>query len=122
LIDSAIKESLYRYLRQRCVNTPGVFIHSIGGIADHVHIAVSVPPTLTIAEWIGEVKGASAHYINHELGVKALQWQAGYGVVSFGKKNLPYIKEYIERQEEHHAAGKGQDRLERIEAVEREGG
>ncbi|MBL7222854.1 MAG: transposase [Candidatus Brocadiae bacterium] len=30
-----------------------------------MHLAVSVPPTFTISEWVGQLKGASSHYINH---------------------------------------------------------
>ncbi len=44
-------------------------------------------------------------------------WQAGYGVVSFGSKDLPWVTDYIHNQREHHAAGKTHDRLERIEAM-----
>jgi putative transposase len=43
-----------------------------------------------------------------------LQWQAGYGVVSFGTKDLDWVKAYIQNQREHHAQGTAQDRLERI--------
>jgi hypothetical protein len=34
-------------------------------------------------------------------------------VVSFGKKNLPWVKRYIARQMEHHANQTVEDRLER---------
>lgn len=47
-------------------------------IERHVHLAVSVPPALTISEWIGELKGASAHYVNHEVARRrVLEWQSG---------------------------------------------
>jgi putative transposase len=43
-----------------------------------------------------------------------LDWQDGYGVVSFGTKDLPWIVEYIQNQKEHHAKGTIRDRLERF--------
>lgn len=43
-----------------------------------------------------------------------LQWQAGYGVVSFGTKDLEWVKAYVRNQKEHHARGTVQERLERI--------
>jgi hypothetical protein len=46
--------------------------------------------------------------------MKRLQWQRGFGVVSFGKKQLPWVRAYIRNQKEHHASGSIQDRLERI--------
>ncbi|HUT52285.1 MAG TPA: IS200/IS605 family transposase [bacterium] len=121
MIDGAIENELFKFIKNRCIETPGVYFFTIGGTADHVHLCVSVPPTLLISDWIGELKGASAHHVNHHVQDKALQWQAGYGVVSFGKNNLQFVKEYIEHQKEHHGGGKVHDRLERIEAVEAAG-
>jgi len=62
------------------------------------------------------LKGASSHEVNTQLGLrdKTLQWQTGYGVVSFGTGQLDWVKAYIGRQREHHARGTVQDRLERI--------
>lgn len=78
-------------------------------------MAVSIPPTLGIAEWIGRLKGSSSHHVNHKLVNRhLLDWQEGYGVVSFGTKDLPWIVEYIRNQKEHHANGTIQERLERF--------
>ena len=81
-----------------------------------MHLAVSIPPTLTISDWIGELKGGSSHDVNQEAGKrqKVLQWQAGYGVVSFGTKDLEWVKAYIRSQREHHLRGRTHERLERI--------
>jgi putative transposase len=107
---------VHHYLRGRCCNTPGVFIHEVGGIETHVHLCLTVEPTVLISELIGQLKGSSAHEANQKLGErrKVLQWQTGYGVVSFGAKDLPWVKAYIQNQREHHARGTSQLRLERI--------
>ena len=82
-------------------------------------MVVSVPPELTVSEWIGQMKGASAHYINNLIANrKVLEWQPGYGVVSFGTKDLPWVVDYVRKQRVHHAQGKTHARLERVEAVE----
>jgi REP-associated tyrosine transposase len=84
---AAIETQLYRWLRGRILQVPGALLLAIGGTDDHVHLAVTVPPTLLVSEWIGERKGASAHYGNHTLANrKIIEWQTGYGVVSFGTK------------------------------------
>lgn len=121
VLSADIRRGLYRYLRGRALETQGVFWHDIGGTENHVHMAVSIPPTLLISEWIGEVKGASSHYINHVIANrKILEWQAGYGVVSFGTKDLPWVLDYVRRQEEHHTQERTHERLERAEADEDE--
>jgi len=81
-----------------------------------VHLAVSVPPTLTPSEWIGQLKGGTSHDVNEQTDTrdKVLQWQAGYGIVSFGTKDLPWVIAYIKGQREHHAKNTAVDRLEQI--------
>ena len=118
MLDSAIEEHLHRYLEKRAAETPDVRIHAVGGTETHVHLAVSLPPTLEISRWIGEMKGASAHYVNHRItNRKMLEWQTGYGVVSFGSKDLEWVVKYISNQKQHHGTNRTYDRLERIERV-----
>ena len=116
LLTSEIESLAHRYLKKRIVGTPGAFVHEIGGIETHVHVVVTVPPTLLISEFIGRLKGGTSHDVNEALGrrQKELQWQAGYGVVSFGTRDLPWVVEYVRNQREHHARGTAQERLERI--------
>ena len=66
------------------------------------------------------MKGALSHDVNEQLGQgdKLLQWQTGYGVVSFGTGDLEWVKEYICNQKEHHTQGRVFERLERITQME----
>jgi putative transposase len=74
-----------------------------------------------IADWIGKLKGASSHHVNHELANrKLLDWQTGYGVVSFGTKDLEWVVKYVRYQKEHHAQGTTVERLEKIADAEDE--
>jgi len=98
-----IELQLHRFIRGKAIQTPGVYCHEVGGSDDHLHLVVTVPPTMQPAEWIGKLKGASSHFINHEIANrKLLEWQAGYGVVSFGTKRLPWIVDYVRKQRQHH--------------------
>ena len=113
----SIGKPLYGFLRDRALQTPGLYFHAIGGIEDHVHLVVSVPPTLLISDWIGQMKGSSSHYINHLIANRhLLDWKTGYGVVSFGTGDLPWVISYVQNQWQHHAKGTTQERLERGEA------
>jgi putative transposase len=120
LLVPQVEAETHHYLRGRLINTPGVFVHEVGGTETHVHLAVTVPPTMPISDLIGELKGASSHEVNKKIGGrrKVLEWQTGYGVVSFGTQNLPWVKSYIRRQKQHHAKGTIEERLERITAAE----
>jgi hypothetical protein len=65
------------------------------------------------------LKGASSHEANQKLGYKALDWQAGYGVVSFGTRDLPWVIDYVKNQRERHRTGRIETRLERIAQIEK---
>jgi putative transposase len=120
LLTTQVEPVTHQAIKGRLIQTPGVFVHEIGGTETHVHIAATVPPTLTISEFIGQLKGASSHEVNRRSGPrgKPLQWQAGHGVVSLGTKDLEWVRQYIRNQRTHHASGKIVDRLERVVAFE----
>ncbi len=109
LINAAMELDLYAFVKNRIVSRPNVYFHAIGGTTDHIHLAASFYPPFEIDRWIGEIKGASSH----EFG-KSLQWQSGYGVVSFGTRDLDWVIAYVRNQKERHRVGTIQDRLERI--------
>jgi putative transposase len=120
LLSPEVETLAHGFLKKRVVDTRGAFVHEIGGIETHVHIAVSIPPTLTVSEFIGQLKGGSSHDVNQAMGrrQKVLEWQAGYGVVSFGTRDLLWVVEYVRNQREHHSRGAVHERLERITEVE----
>jgi putative transposase len=119
VLRNEIETQLRRFLRGKVVETPGAYYHEIGGTDDHVHLVVSVPPTIQPSEWIGQLKGASSHFINHRIANRSvLAWQTGYGVVSFGSKDLPWVTAYVRNQRKHHAAGTTHERLERMDPPE----
>jgi REP-associated tyrosine transposase len=114
VLTDTIEHRVHHYLEHEIRKTKNVFFHAVGGIENHVHLAATIPPSLLISEWIGKLKGGSSFYINHKIANrKLLDWQRGYGVVSFGTKDLPWVIEYVKKQKEHHARGTTNERLER---------
>jgi putative transposase len=114
-----VEAVVHHYLRGYLINMPGAFVHEVGGIETHVHVAVSIAPTILVSDLVGKLKGASSHVVNQKLGQgrKLLEWQTGYGAVSFGTRDLEWVRGYIRNQREHHAHGTVHERLERIEPV-----
>ena len=105
-ITEQIEPDLYGFLKNRIVTVPNVHFHAIGGIQDHVHLAVSFQPPFEIDRWVGEMKGASSH----EFG-KQLRRQSVYGVVSFGTRDLDWVCAYVRNQKEYHQRGTVHQRL-----------
>src|SRR4051812_25534423 len=102
LILPSFEAELYRVIAAKVVEMEGI-VHALRGTTDHIHLAVSVPPKISLAEFIGDVKGNSSHYVNHVIKPGfAFYWQNEYGVLSVGEKNLPAIVRYIQNQKQHH--------------------
>ena len=112
MITAELQPTLYAFLKNKIVETNGAYFHAIGGIETHVHIACSVKPSIHLDEWVGQLKGGSSF----EMG-KGIQWQAGYGIVSFGTKDLKWVVDYIHNQREHHSQGTIHERLERTDEI-----
>ena len=105
LIETAFEADLYRVIAAKTQDLDGI-VHALGGTEDHLHLAVSVPPKVALAEFIGEIKCSSSHFINHVIQPDfQFNWQRAYGVLSFGEKNLTTIVKYIHNQKQHHAEG-----------------
>ncbi len=106
LITPALERVLFEAVKQKA-EALGSSVLAINSVSDHVHVAVSMPPTLTIADWMKHVKGASSHDINESQPQNAarFRWQGGYGVVTVGPQALELVQSYIARQKEHHANG-----------------
>jgi putative transposase len=78
-------------------------VHAAGNMDDHVHIVLSIPPKLSVADCVRHLKGASAYAINHIPNSDGqFKWQEGYGALSIGECSLETVMAYAARQKEHH--------------------
>ena len=115
LIQVEFEEPLHNVMAGKAKEL-GAFVYAVGGIDDHVHLVASVPPRVALADFIGQVKGNSSHFVNHQVSLPYhFSWQAEYGVVSFGGKQLDLVVRYVKNQRQHHLAGTIIPFLERVE-------
>jgi putative transposase len=90
-------------------------IQAIGIMPDHVHVAVSIPPSVAISKVMQGFKGASSKRINLAgTAFGEFHWQTEYGVISFAEPALAKIIDYVEHQREHHANGTLRPTLEDV--------
>ncbi|NJN31424.1 MAG: IS200/IS605 family transposase [Synechococcales cyanobacterium RM1_1_8] len=103
LIQPEVEALLYPYILGKVQHQGGI-AHAANGVEDHVHLIVSIPPKLAIADFIQHIKGSSSRHIRQNTSVgQAFQWQRGYGVLSLGSKQLDIAIAYVENQKLHHA-------------------
>ena len=84
--------------------------YRVGGVADHVHVAVRLSRTLSVAKLVQEIKTASSKWLKTQgLSFTDFSWQKGYGVFSVGMSQKENLLHYIENQKEHHKTRTFQD-------------
>jgi putative transposase len=102
IISPAFEASLHKVIAAKAEALGGM-VYAVGGTQNHVHLAVSVPPSVFLADFIGQVKGNSSHFVNHRIKPEStFAWQSEYGVVSFGGEQLDSVVKYIKNQYKHH--------------------
>jgi REP element-mobilizing transposase RayT len=75
----------------------------IGGVEDHVHILLGMPPTMAVSKAVQLLKGGCSKWIHDNFpSLKAFEWQDGYGAFSVSKSQLPEVTDYVAKQREHH--------------------
>ncbi len=101
-LDASVRPSLHAYLATVSRNA-GCECYRVGGVADHVHLAVRLSRTVTIAELVEELKTASSKWLKTQSSaLTSFAWQRGYGAFSIGPRDLTAVLTYIDNQEEHH--------------------
>ena len=74
----------------------------VGGVQDHVHLAMRLASTRAAAKVVSELKTSSSVWMK-EQGVAGFAWQRGYGLFSVGPADLDALVRYIDGQRAHHA-------------------
>src|SRR5580698_283934 len=102
LLDAEMRPKLYAYLAGAARGC-GCECYRIGGVADHVHLAIRLSRTLTISDLIRELKSPSSNWLkNQSPALSNFAWQRGYGAFSVSFSALEELRHYIDTQEEHH--------------------
>ena len=102
VIYGELKADIGKILRKLC-NEKKVEIIEAEACSDHIHMLVSIPPYLSISQFMGYIKSKSALMIfdrhanlKYKYGNRHF-WETGYFVDTVGK-NEKIIKEYIRNQ------------------------
>ena len=102
IIYGQIKADVGRILRILC-ERKGVEIIEANACKDHIHMLVSIPPKLSVAQFMGYLKGKSSLMIfdrhanlKYKYGNRQF-WCKGYYVDTVGR-NKKIIEEYIKNQ------------------------
>lgn len=100
LITIEWRERLHAYLGGIVKGMDAVPL-AVGGVADHVHLLVSLKSKHRLDYFLRDLKADSSTWIHTEL-KKKFEWQKGYGAFSVSPNAIEVVKKYIANQEKHH--------------------
>lgn len=91
---------------------------AVGGTADHVHLLLSLPQTVSVAKAVQVLKSGSSKWIHENFaGSRKFEWQEGYGAFSIGVSQKETTLRYIQTQADHHKRISFADELKKFLAV-----
>lgn len=103
----AAEETFLMRVLPGIVREQGGMTHAVGIMPDHVHMVMSIPPSVAVSVMINRLKGTSSHMLSHEFSkTHGTDWsglQKGYGALSFSERSLPSVVQYVTHQKERHA-------------------
>jgi len=102
LITADLQNRLYEYIGGT-FRSLKCFPILFGGIHDHVHLCVEIPPKYALADIVRNVKVSSSKWVRQNFPIKKeFEWQEGYGAFSVSPSCKEAVLQYIKNQEIHH--------------------
>ncbi len=85
------------------IRDEGAIPFAIGGVADHIHILMSLPKTMALSDLMRVIKAKSSKWLRRlDSYYEPFSWQDGYGAFSVSPSLMERTKQYILGQAEHH--------------------
>jgi REP element-mobilizing transposase RayT len=105
---------LYAYIHG-IIKNKNCHLYRINGIADHIHIMSDLHPSLSLSNYVKEIKVASSTWMKACGKFPAFEgWQDGYGAFTYSFHEKDMIINYIKNQKEHHKTESFYDEFKRL--------
>ena len=103
MIDQASERPLYREIENEAIGMRCTVL-ALNGTQDHVHVVLTLPSTVTVADLAKQLKGSSSHFFNEVLQPEMpFKWQGSYGAFTVSRWDVDRIVAYVKNQKQHHA-------------------
>lgn len=105
---------LYKYIWGIIKNKKSK-LYRINGIEDHIHLFVSIHPTIAISDFVKTIKVATSHWMKAHDDFKQFNgWGDGYAAFTCRNRDKNQLIKYIINQQEHHRKESFRDEIIRI--------
>ena len=93
---------LFRYI-YGVLRNKNCHLYRINGIEDHIHIIISLHPSVSLSSLAKDIKISSSLFLKeNNLFLDFSGWQEGYGAFTYSYGEVNKLIEYVKNQEEHH--------------------
>jgi putative transposase len=85
------------------IKNKNCILFRINGVEDHVHFLSDLHPSLSLADYMREIKASTSYWIKNK-GIFPFfnGWADGYAALTYSWKEKDNIIKYIINQQEHH--------------------
>ncbi len=116
--EAAIAEAhcneLYKYI-WGIVKNNNCTLYRINGIEDHIHIFSDLHPSVSLADYVKNIKVASSVWMKESNKFPDFKgWQDSYGAFTYSIREKEMIINYIKNQKEHHKTESFYDEYKRM--------
>src|SRR5690606_2774566 len=95
------EDGLYAYIGGIARNKKATLLQA-GGMRDHLHLLVSLPPMISISEVVNALKSNSSQWVHRAVsGMIVFAWHEGYGAFSDSRSNEEAVAKYIRVRKPH---------------------
>ena len=107
-------EEMYKYM-SGIIKSLKAKLFMVNGPSNHVHIALSMNPDVSISDCARLIKANTSRWIHQRFdGLNDFAWQEGYSAFSVSKSNIPQVVRYIQNQREYHKTISFEENLSRL--------
>ena len=93
---------LYKYIWGICKNKK-CLLYRINGIEDHIHLCISLHPTIALSDFVKDIKLATNYWMkSHNDFQRFKGWGERYAAFTCSHENRDKLINYIKNQQEHH--------------------
>jgi REP element-mobilizing transposase RayT len=97
------------------IKNKNCFLYRINGMEDHIHILCDLHPTISLADYMRDLKSSTSIWLKQSQILRAFEgWADGYAALTCSWRDKDLIINYIKNQQEHHKNESFEDELKRL--------